>query len=577
MNPLRWIRSRLTVRLTLTMLLVSLGPLAVAAVVVPRLIEESLRAQLKAQHDQLAAVSATNVYHYVEGAVNKLRYYSAIIPQRADQPQEEAQQVKRSQYEEMTQEQMNSRLGQVIQPSQEFVDLNYQNRAPNKGKGGNNEGRAQRGNLNPEQQREMADWTKQNVSPSNDIARQTYSGQSYVGPQVQRRAQIVFLPIAVPVREGEDIFGTLTATLDFAPVEAMLKAMATDGRTITLKDAEDNVVVASGAVPAVDVLRLERPVGQQGWRVEVTEPREEAFRPLAKARMQAVALIGGTGAAAFALSLLLAAWILRPVRRLTAAADAMKDGALGTRSGIARDDEIGRLAQSFDRMAASLEELDRMKGEFVAHVSHELRTPLTAMQLSVANLQDGVVAADRQKEVLDRVGGDIERLIKLVNEVLDIARIEAGRLELTAEPFALDGMVREAVEKLRPLAERKGVKLQLEGTPATFTGDRAKLHQVVTNLVDNAIKFTPAGGRVGIVVGPGRIAVLDTGAGIAAEHLPRIFDRFARAGAVNAGAGLGLSITKKIVELHGGAIAVESAPGKGTTFTVTLPCPASSS
>jgi signal transduction histidine kinase len=284
--------------------------------------------------------------------------------------------------------------------------------------------------------------------------------------------------------------------------------------------------------------------------------------------------MGGTGALAFTLSLFLAAWILRPVRRLTAAADAMKDGALETRSGIARDDEIGRLARSFDQMAAALQELDQLKSEFVAHVSHELRTPLTAMQLSVANLQDGVAGSldAKQQGVLTRVRSDIERLIRLVNEVLDIARIEAGKLDLAKTRIDLGDVAREVVAIIEPVAKERGVALELAANSCALDGDRAKLHQVITNLVDNAIKFTATGGRVRVELAAGVLVVRDTGPGISPEQLPHVFDRFARAGALNSGAGLGLSISKKIVELHGGSIAVESTVGKGTAFTVSLPC-----
>jgi len=230
-------------------------------------------------------------------------------------------------------------------------------------------------------------------------------------------------------------------------------------------------------------------------------------------------------------------------------------------------------------MAAALQELDELKSEFVAHVSHELRTPLAAMQLAVANLQDGLAGplGEKHEEVLRRIQSDIERLIRLVNGVLDIARIEAGKFELARGPVDLADVARNAAEALEPLAGKKGSQLSIATAPCVVFGDRERLLQVVTNLLDNAIKFTPAGGRVEVKVARGILRVSDTGPGIPPERLPRIFDRFARTGAMNAGAGLGLSIAKKIVELHGWTIAVESTVGKGTTFTVTLPCLESSS
>ncbi|MBI2933562.1 MAG: HAMP domain-containing histidine kinase [Planctomycetes bacterium] len=580
MNPLRWVRTRLSVRLTLTMLLVSLGPLVIGGVLVLRILEGSLRAQLKAEREQLARVSAANVDHHIQRALGKLRVLASVVPQSFDQAQSQEYQVRQQDYQQFSAEQLKQRLAQVVEPTFEFDDLLFMNRliAPNRAQ-------AQRQALSTKQQAALSLWNSDNVFDAADaqsqMLAQTRAGCDYAASKILRVEELMFLPMAVPVREGRDVFGILKGQLNLAPVADMLRQVGREGggRTICLSDADGAVIAQSGPPPSGEVLTTIQDVQHGGWRVVVSEPAAAALEPLMKARLQAIGLMGASGALALTLSLFLSARILRPIRRLTSVADTMRAGALGLRSGIARDDEIGRLADSFDRMAAALQELDQLKSEFVAHVSHELRTPLTAMQLSVANLQDGVAGAmdPRQAEILSRVRHDIERLIRLVNEVLDVARIEAGKLELDCSRIDLAEVARAVVANLEPLAREKGVGLGCEAETSWIRGDRMRLHQVVTNLVDNAIKFTPAGGRARVEVKAGRVRVRDTGCGIPAERLPRVYDRFAKAGAMNAGAGLGLSITKKIIELHGGTISVESEVGRGTTFTVMLPCLDSSS
>lgn len=571
MNPLAWVRRRLTVRLTLTMLFVSLGPLTVAGFLVLRLIEDSLRRQIEAQHSQLAGVASLYVHDYVERTRFKLRYLATVIPQQEGEPQTAG--PRRQDYERLTQKQMEQQLSRALEGNYEYAGLAYRNAAQSEVQ---NDAQVQQRALPQAQQSYVFEWTDKHVlraqTQESPILSAAFAGREYSAPKILQGTDIAFLPLAIPLREGRDVFGILTATVTFDAVSETLRDLARDGRTLRLVDGEGNVLLETGPLPEGELIQSMQPVGTADWHFVVAQPRELAFAPLAHARMQALAWIGGSGLLAFSLSLLLASRILRPIRSLTAAADAMKEGALATRSGIAREDEIGRLAQSFDRMAAALQELDQMKSEFVAHVSHELRTPLTAMHLSVANLQEGLAGPldERQREVLLRVRKDIDRLIRMVNEVLDIAKIEAGKLELARGPVDLADVVREVVRNLEPLAREKGVEVSVDAAPGPLTGDRAKLHQVATNLVDNAIKFTPAGGRVTIEVRPGLLRVADTGPGIPADRLPRIFDRFARAGALNAGAGLGLSITKKIVELHGGTISVESAEGRGTTLTVRL-------
>jgi len=196
-----------------------------------------------------------------------------------------------------------------------------------------------------------------------------------------------------------------------------------------------------------------------------------------------------------------------------------------------------------------------MKGEFVSHVSHELRTPLTSAKVALANVQEGISG----KESLGRVQEDLDRLIRMVNELLDVARLEAG-LRIATQPTDLGGLVRGAAESLRPLAK---VELRISGAGDVVDLDPARVQQILVNLVDNALKY--ARSRVDIEVRGREVRVTDDGPGVPPEHRERIFEKFARVqtGPKPPGAGLGLSIARKLAQLHGAALSCE-----GNTFVL---------
>jgi signal transduction histidine kinase/HAMP domain-containing protein len=232
--------------------------------------------------------------------------------------------------------------------------------------------------------------------------------------------------------------------------------------------------------------------------------------------------------------------------------------------------------------------LQRMKDEFVATVTHELRTPLTSIAGYVELLLDGEggPVTDDQRKFLRVIERNSERLLHLVSDLLFVARVEAGMLELEVEELRLDTLVEDAVEAARPAAESHQLTLDLAtGDVPALGGDEARLGQLVDNLLSNAIKFTPAGGTISVKTGAGPgvafVTVSDTGIGIPDEEKASLFHRFFRAStatdAAIAGTGLGLSIAKAIAEAHSGSISVEDAPGGGTLFRVELPLPAASS
>jgi signal transduction histidine kinase len=234
---------------------------------------------------------------------------------------------------------------------------------------------------------------------------------------------------------------------------------------------------------------------------------------------------------------------------------------------------------------ARLRELDRLKSDFLGNVSHELRTPLASIKGFVDNLLDGVAGplAERQRYYLGRVRDNADRLGRMVGDLLDLTRIEAGKIELSPEALDAGEAATEAVESFRPVARGRGVDLGLDLAAAPpVWADRDKLQQVLTNLVSNAVKFTPGGGRVTVRVGPrpgpgraARLEVADTGPGIPPGERDRVFDKFYQLARVDGerpiGTGLGLTIARHLVDLHGGRIWVETAAGPGSTFVVELP------
>jgi signal transduction histidine kinase len=251
-------------------------------------------------------------------------------------------------------------------------------------------------------------------------------------------------------------------------------------------------------------------------------------------------------------------------------------------------DEIGTLAKNVNQMSdelgrvyQELETASRHKSDFLATMSHELRTPLNAIIgfSEVLNEQMFGELNERQLAYVNDVLGAGRHLLSLINDVLDLAKIEAGRLDLELSQVALPDILRSAVSMHSERADRAGIALNLSTEPEeiTITADELRVRQVVFNLLSNAVKFTPSGGRIDISAlannGQVEIAVADTGPGISAEDIESIFEEFEQttAGKQAEGTGLGLPLSRKLVELHGGRLWVESAPGKGSTFRFTLP------
>src|SRR5262249_32215865 len=241
-----------------------------------------------------------------------------------------------------------------------------------------------------------------------------------------------------------------------------------------------------------------------------------------------------------------------------------------------------RLFQTIEEKSRELEVASRHKSEFLANMSHELRTPLNAIIGFSEVLLERMFGEvnDKQTEYLQDIMESGRHLLSLINDILDLSKIEAGRMELEAADFDLPQAIDNALTLMRERAARRGIALRQAVDPrlGQITGDERKVKQVVLNLLSNALKFTPEGGRIDVraslVEGTAEISVADTGIGIAPEDQEAVFEEFRQVGGSEKkaeGTGLGLSLCRKFVELHGGRISVKSRVGQGSTFTFTLP------
>jgi signal transduction histidine kinase len=277
---------------------------------------------------------------------------------------------------------------------------------------------------------------------------------------------------------------------------------------------------------------------------------------------------------ALATSQVLAHGMTSPLREMTAAAYAMSRGDYSRRVRATSRDEVGQLATAFNSMAGELAAADRRRRELIANVSHELRTPITALQGVLENLVDGLADPDSLTTALAQT----ERLGRLVTELLDLSRIDAGVLPLYQAEQPLQGLLDEVIAEARVAASAadRDVKFVVTADPTALVyADRERLHQVLANLIDNAVRHSPAGGRVeirGLVDGAGCVLdVHDEGPGIPRDERHRVFERFTRGErATGGGTGLGLAIANWIIQLHQGTIGVVDS-ARGCLIRVTLP------
>ena len=344
------------------------------------------------------------------------------------------------------------------------------------------------------------------------------------------------------------------------PVTERVKEVARDGRGTFFMDARVNGthvrVVTFPYVPGV--------------AVQVARPLTEVDRSLGQIK-NLLFLIGGAGIAlAAALGFLVSRAVLAPVRRLTTATENVTEtGDLSERIDARGRDELSRLAASFNMMLGALEDSVRLQRQLVADASHELRTPLTSLRTNIEVLaSDRALPPGERERLLNDVVEQLGEMTTLIAGLIDLAR---GEQQL-AEPEAvrLDLVAADAVESVR--RARPGVTFATDLEESVVPGVPATIERAVANLLDNAVKWSPPGGRVDVAVRDGEVTVRDHGAGIDEEDLPYVFDRFYRARSARGlpGSGLGLAIVRQVAEAHGGTVVAERAEGGGTRIRLQL-------
>jgi signal transduction histidine kinase len=327
--------------------------------------------------------------------------------------------------------------------------------------------------------------------------------------------------------------------------------------------------------------------------VDSTKDQTQSLKAAnASAFDQSQALFIAVAAVATILALLLGyvlSWsVVGPIRQIETRLGDITAGDFSGHVTVRNRDELGALADNINlmndelgRLYRELESASRHKSEFLASMSHELRTPLNAVIGFSQVLRQQMFGAlnDKQVEYVDDILSSGQHLLNLINDILDLAKVEAGRMELQPAPFALDETLRNAMAMVRERATRQEVTLavEIDASVGEIEADERKVKQILFNLLSNAVKFTPAGGSVTLAArADGRqaiISVRDTGVGISPEEQASIFEEFYQLapGMTQEGTGLGLALTKRLVDLHGGELTVHSAPGAGSTFTVRLP------
>jgi heavy metal sensor kinase len=326
------------------------------------------------------------------------------------------------------------------------------------------------------------------------------------------------------------------------------------------------------------------PTGGTEYRVVLLAPLAAVDRELAEVR----GVLWVAGPAVLLAGAGLAYWLARkalaPMAELHRATDAVTADRLDRRLPVLNpSDELGRLTATVNAMIARLERSFAETRRFTADASHELRTPLAVIRAEAELALGRPLGQEELQQTLGSILEECDRLGRLTEQLLALARHDTGPADKHREPVRLPELLGGLMETLGPLVEAKGLALRFDPGPAAdgvvVAGDPDQLRQVLLNMLDNAIKYTPAGGTIEVEVQPTahdvQVRVRDTGEGIPAEHLPHVFERFYRVDKARSremgGAGLGLSIAKSIVEAHGGRIELDSAPGGGTTCTVTLP------
>lgn len=324
--------------------------------------------------------------------------------------------------------------------------------------------------------------------------------------------------------------------------------------------------------------RMESMMRMMGGSAALGDDLRDSFMASVN-EVMVVAVTAALGAA-FLMSLLVSQRIVEPVRQMRQASQQLAQGDYHARIQTLSRDELGDLALAFNQMAQELEQTEQRRLELIGNVTHELRTPLSSIQAMMEGLIDGVLSGEPATYV--NIQSELHRLQGLVQDLQELSRVEAGQMALDPKPVPINDLVESAAARLRPQFDDKNIGLEcsLEPDLPVVTADPDRMMQVLVNLLGNALQYTPAGGSVTVTTMSEKqrivVSVSDTGIGIAAEHLPHLFERFYRVdksrSRTGGGSGIGLTIARHLVEAHGGQMWAAS-PGsrQGSTFAFALP------
>jgi heavy metal sensor kinase len=391
------------------------------------------------------------------------------------------------------------------------------------------------------------------------------------------------LVVADPITQWTSQLGPVNST-DVQHMVATAQLLVQDGQTHIL----NYDLVSTATKQAQQYTFLVVPVEARGRLVgymllgRPADSTGQLPRLMATLALASLAVLAGAAGVGY----WLAGRVLRPVKVITRTARQISDTDLSKRLNLNTSDELGELANTFDDMLARLQAAFERQRQFTTDASHELRTPLTIIGLETGRMLTTRRKPEEYEQVLQTIQSENDHMTRLVNDLLVLARMEAGQINLEQEKIDLSDVALEVVERLSPLAAAKGVRLDVGELPETpVLGDRGHLGQMVSNLVSNAIKYAPATNGVvtvesGVSGQQAWVKVADNGDGIALEDRPHIFERFYRADKSRSrsedkndpgGSGLGLAIVRWIAQAHGGDASLESEPGSGAVFKVTLP------
>lgn len=378
-------------------------------------------------------------------------------------------------------------------------------------------------------------------------------------------------------KEGKiqyDTLSLLEGTRTQAP-EAIAVLTGQEVRAFGVHALADSADYA--ALCAAPMVSVEGPIGA----VLLSTPVDELRQAILAVEAQLMTVFIAVAAAALMAAFVFAISLTAPIKAMTSAIRRMGKGDLTARVKVHASGELKELADSYNAMAEKIENFDQSRSQFVQNASHELKTPLATMKLLLENLiYQPDMPSELRAEFMQDMNHEIDRLSGIITDLLTLTKMDSEETAIKHEKFDFTELCIGAVHALQPAAEKNRLTLTMDvAKDVTLQGDESKLGQVIYNLIDNAIKYTPEGGSVHVTMKTdGRnavFAVKDTGVGIPEEDAKHIFDRFYRVDKARSretgGTGLGLSIVRQMVQLHRGEIKVDSTFGKGSTFTVTLP------